>query len=197
MCSLLLLSLVFAVRAVGPVNPVPSNLWQPAKSRLPVAGNYVYLESQSGDPVGGGLNYLYTPSNSTFTFTQTTYQLDILVQGNWTGTFLGMNSLSELIVGYYGDLGLYPTAYNPEIGALAWESLVWYTPCFDIQGWFVIDGITYKQGQMTSLSMRFAQSCISGGPALYGAFYWKAASQNVGRMEGEVREKRGKVGMEE
>ena len=158
--------------AQGPVNPPPTDLWQPPNS-LPLTSNYIYLESQSGDPVGSGLSYLYLPSNSTFTFTQATNQLEVAVQGNWTGVFVGMESLSELIVGYYGNLGLYPTGYNPAVGGLQWESLVWYTPCFNVAGWFVIDGITYKQGNMSSLRMRFAQRCNGNGPTLFGAFFWK------------------------
>lgn len=163
----------FGFSVSGPVNPPPAGLWQPPTS-LPIASNYIYLESQSGDPVGSGLSYLYLPSNSTLTFAQTGNQLEVAVQGNWTGVFVGMESLAELMVGYYGGLGLYPSGYNPGVGGLQWESLIWYTPCLNVVGWFVIDGITYKQGNMTSLRMRFAQRCNGNGPTLFGAFFWKS-----------------------
>ncbi|MDY6949253.1 MAG: fibronectin type III domain-containing protein, partial [Pseudomonadota bacterium] len=40
----------------GPVTPVPANLWRAPASAVPASGNYVYLQSDFGDYIGGGQN---------------------------------------------------------------------------------------------------------------------------------------------
>ena len=45
----------------GPVNPVPAGLWPPRAGRDTGSGNYVYLQSDPGDYIGGGAELHATP----------------------------------------------------------------------------------------------------------------------------------------
>jgi hypothetical protein len=158
----------------GPVRPPPAGLWQPAASSLPASGNYVYLQSMQGDYIGGGQNRTFTDSNSVLSVTSTGALLKVNINGNswWNGDFAGMNTLSQLEPGYYGDLQRYPF-HNPVKGGLDWGGDG--RGCNTLTGWFVIDKITYVQGSLTEVDMRFEQHCEGGSPALRGRIRWNAA----------------------
>ncbi|MFO1400097.1 MAG: hypothetical protein U1F30_02595 [Steroidobacteraceae bacterium] len=162
----------------GPVVPPPSNLWQPAPGVTPATGSYVYLESQAGDYIGLGRNYLYTQTNSLLRFTATgaTLQLSVLAEKDWTGQFQAMNTLSRLEVGYYGDLRRYPF-HNPATGGLSWYGDG--RGCNVLTGWFVVDSVSYAGDSMTSIDLRFEQHCEGGGPALHGRIHWDSSDTSA------------------
>lgn len=159
--------------APGPVVPPPTGLWSPTPGVTPASGNYVYLESQVGDWVGQGLNYLYTPLDTVFSVSTTGARLNVGVTGDesWNGNFQAMNSLSQLEVGYYGDLQRYPF-HNPVKGGLNWSGEG--RGCNRLTGWFVVDSITYSGSTLTAIDLRFQQHC-DGGPALNGEIHWDAS----------------------
>ncbi len=68
-----------------------------------------------------GSTYLYTKADSLIIVDSTAAQFSISIDGDehWNGDFKGMNSLSRLEVGYYGDLHRYPF-HNPAKGGLDW-----------------------------------------------------------------------------
>jgi hypothetical protein len=151
----------------GPVNPPPANLWRP--NFVPPAGNYVYLVSDAGDYIGQGKTQLFSSANSTIV-----PQLNLtagfgLSVGGFYGTFAGMQTLTQLKPGYYGDLQRYPF-HNPAIGGLSFSGNG--RGCNTLTGWFVVDNVTYELGAVKSIDLRFEQHCEGGGPALRGVIHW-------------------------
>src|SRR5882672_494009 len=158
----------------GPVVPPPAGLWQPTAGSTPATGNYVYLESQPGDYIGLGANYLYTNASAMFNFVEASGYLSVSVTGDkqWSGDFKAMNSLSQLVVGYYGNLERFPFN-NPVTGGLSWDGDG--RGCNTLTGWFVVDSVTYNGSTMTAIDLRFEQHCEGGAPALHGKIHWNAA----------------------
>ena len=152
----------------GPVTPLPTGLWEPAPELLPVSGNYVYLESESGDYIGQGSDYLYTEPTDTITVSSTDNRVTVSV-GGWNATFQGMNSITELEQGYYGTLQRYPF-HNPAKGGLSWSGNG--RSCNSLSGWFVVDSITYVGGTLSAIDLRFEQHCEGDTPALNGKVSW-------------------------
>jgi hypothetical protein len=156
----------------GPVNPVPAGLWQPAPGSTPAVGNHVYLSSEAGDYIGAGQTYTYTPANATIGVTAIGGHLSVGVSGaqGWSGDFQAMSPLSQLQPGYYADLRRYPF-HNPAKGGLSWSGEG--RGCNTLVGWFAIDSVTYANGNVTALDLRFEQHCEGGAPALHGAIHWR------------------------
>ncbi|KQV90746.1 hypothetical protein ASD15_01320 [Massilia sp. Root351] len=149
--------------APGPVLPVPAGLWTPTVNP---AGNSVYLESTAGDYIGGGKKYLYLESAATVSVTGNSFTVSVNSNGDrWSGEFVGMNSLSELKPGYYGGLQRYPF-HNAVKGGMSWGGNG--RGCNTLTGWFVIDKISYENGNVKELDARFEQHCEGGSSALRG-----------------------------
>ena len=157
----------------GPVNPPPAGLWQPTAGVTPASGNYVYLESQAGDYIGAGLTYTYTQATAILTVAATGGHLSVGVKGDesWSGDFQTMNSVSQLLPGYYGSLERYPF-HNPVRGGLNWSGQG--RGCNTLDGWFVVDAVTYSGSTLTAIDLRFEQHCEGGAPALHGQIHWDA-----------------------
>jgi hypothetical protein len=155
----------------GPVNPPPAGLWQPPAGPIPVSGNYVYLQSETGDYIGAGLSYTYTPADAQITMSTTSGHLAIHVNGNqnWDGDFQAMSGLTQLQPGYYGNLQRYPI-HNPAKGGLDWYGEG--RGCNTLTGWFVIDNVTYVSGVLTAIDLRFEQHCDNNTAALHGQIHW-------------------------
>jgi hypothetical protein len=168
--------------APGPVVPPPAGLWEPTPGVVPTTGNYVYLESDIGDYIGGGQNYLYTPADATLDAVASGARVDVSVRGDedWGATFQGMNSISRLEVGYYGDLQRYPF-HNPVKGGLSWSGEG--RGCNTLTGWFVVDNVTYDGSTLTAIDLRFEQRCDGGAP-LHGEIHWD--SNDTGEAPGPV-----------
>jgi hypothetical protein len=156
----------------GPVAP-PPGLWSPDPSVLPASGRYVYLQSDAGDYIGGGGTYLYTSSNAQLSKSTSDGLLHVGVAGNqnWTGDFKAMSGLTQLVPGYYGDLSRYPF-FNPLKGGLDWSGEG--RGCNQLSGWFVVDSVSYVDGALASISLRFEQHCEGAAAALHGAVNWTA-----------------------
>ena len=155
-------------RPPGPITPVPAGLWRPSAGSTPSSGDYVYLQSDAGDYIGGGLTYTYTRTNSAIGVTTNGGHLTVSVSG-WGGDFLTMNTLNRLEPGYYPDLRRYPF-HNPTKGGLNWSGQG--RGCNTLLGWFAIDRVTYTNDTVTGLDLRFEQHCEGGTAALYGAIHW-------------------------
>jgi photosystem II stability/assembly factor-like uncharacterized protein len=156
----------------GPVKPAPVGLWRPPAGSTPPIGNYIYLKSDAGDYVGGGQTYTYTHSNARITVSATEGHLSVIVNGSeaWSGNFQAMNILSQFQQGYYGDLRRYPF-HNPVKGGLNWSGVGRGSNA--ITGWFVIDSVTYENGVLTAIDLRFEQHSEAASPALHGQIHWK------------------------
>lgn len=158
----------------GPQNPPPNDLWMPPIGSIPATGNYVYLQSDQGDFVGQGQNYLYTPANANvrfFTYSATPQTVEIRVEDSdiWRGEFQGLVSMTALQPGYYPGV-IRVNDSNPTKGGLDWGGHG--RGCNELSGWFVVDNVTYTNGTVTALSVRFEQHCEKGASALRGAIRW-------------------------
>jgi hypothetical protein len=153
----------------GPVNPPPDGLWQPEPGSTPSSGNYVYLQSDRGDYSGGGRTYTYTKADAYISVGSTDGHLSVYIDGDeeWSGRFQTMSTLNLLQPGYYGNLERYPG--NPAEGGLEWSG-GW--GCNTLTGWFVIDSITYIDGVLSAIDLRFEQHCEGMSPALHGQIHW-------------------------
>jgi len=151
----------------------PSGTWEPAASSLPASGNYVYLQSTTGDYIGAGRSYTYTGSNAVLSVSGSNGHVGVRVNGDqtWNGDFAGPQDLPQLVPGYYGDLQRYPF-HNPVKGGLSWYGEG--RGCNTLSGWFVVDKVTYVAGAMTELELRFEQRCEAGSAALRGKIKWSA-----------------------
>jgi hypothetical protein len=163
----------------GPV-AVPSGLWQPPQGATPESGNYVYLQSMQGDQVGLGRTYLYTPPAGMSAFAQAPrpvdgygagVRVDVFGDTNWDGQFVAMNGLEQLQPGYYANLRRFPFS-NPAFGGL--EVSGNFIACNQVAGWFAVDKITYVQGEVSELDLRFEQQCEGASAPLYGKVHWVA-----------------------
>jgi hypothetical protein len=160
-----------AAQPPGPQQPPPAGLWSPAAGATPAAGDYVYLQSDPGDYIGQGRTETYTHADALLDVQLTGAHLTVGITRNsqWFGDFQGMNTLSQLQAGYYGNLQGYPV-HNPARGGLSWSGES--RACNTMTGWFVVDSITFSGSALASLDLRFEQHCGSGGPALRGQIHW-------------------------
>ena len=167
----------------GPVFPMPAGLWTPPAGVLPASGNYVYLESEPGDFVGDGQNYLYTRADALMGVNTVSLANDeghatvAVVRGGdwWHGDFQAMAGQHELRVGYYGNLLRYPF-HDPRYGGMDW---VTSRGCDAVAGWFAVDSIAYANETITALDLRFSQHCEGALPALRGAIHWRAPATSA------------------
>ncbi|WP_179119124.1 DUF4214 domain-containing protein [Massilia sp. KIM] len=157
----------------GPVAPPPAGLWRPAAGATPTSGNYVYLESSPGDYIGGGATRTFTDANATLALSAVGARLVLNIGGaSWySGDFAGMNSLTQLQPGYYGDLRRYPF-HNPVKGGLSFSGDG--RGCNTLIGWFVIDKISFVQGVLADVDLRFEQRCEGAMAPLRGRVRWSA-----------------------
>jgi hypothetical protein len=160
-----------ATEPSGPVNPPPTGLWQPAAGATPANGNFVYLESDPGDFIGQGRKYTYTPDSSNIMASTIANGVRFNVNADrfWMGTFVPMENLPSLQPGYYGDLRR-QTLSNPTKGGLDWAGDG--RGCNTLTGWFVVDEVSYLNGEIRSIVLRFNQNCEGAGPALRGQIRW-------------------------
>ncbi len=151
----------------GPVNPPPATLWQPAAGATPSTGDYVYLQSDAGDFIGGGGTFTFTRANALLSIAMSGVRLQIAaaagLQG-FSGSFLPMSTMTALQPGYYPNLR-YPVI-NPARGSLEWSGSG--RGCNRTQGWVVIDRVAYVSGQLSELELRFEQRCDGAAAALRG-----------------------------
>ena len=157
----------------GPVTPIPTTLWKPAAGAVPATGDYVYLKSDAGDFIGQGGTYLYTRASAVLTVSATGGLLTVGVKGDewWNGDFQTMTSVTDLEQGYYPGLERYPFN-DPTKGGLDWSGDG--RGSNTLTGWFAIDSVTYDNGDLTAITLRFELHSEGETPALHGAIHWEA-----------------------
>lgn len=165
----------------GPILPIPPDLWAPPPGVTPASGNSVFFQSDSGDWVGQGQNFLYTSppaeidvitDNPTLSEGHATIGV-FQPNAEWYGDLQVPDGLHELRVGYYPDVARYPF-HDPGRGGFDWSGN--HNGCNNVSGWFVIDAVRYDDvGKLTALDARFEQHCEGVTPALHGAIRWRAA----------------------
>ena len=160
--------------------PIPAGLWSAPSGAAPASGNYVYLQSTSGDFIGGGRTYLYTNADSIMSVLANGLGVTVSVSGNqnWSGGFLLPSAAGKLQAGYFKDLTRTPFA-DAAIGGVEWGGDG--RGCNTTKGWVVIDKIVQSSGVVESLDLRFEQSC-DGAAALHGQIHWNKADVDSGQV---------------
>jgi hypothetical protein len=166
----------------GPLVTPPADLWRPAAGSTPASGNFVYLESLPGDWVGQGQTVLYREQDTSVQLSSFGARLNLNLSAGWSADFQGMNVLSELRPGYYGNLGRYPF-HNPVKGGLNWSGQG--RGCNTLSGWFMVDAIQFRNGVVSSIDLRFEQRCEGSSAPLRGQVRWSSGSSQTAR--GAVR----------
>jgi hypothetical protein len=163
--------------------PIPSNLWSPPAGAVPAGGNYVYLQSDSGDFVGAGRTYVYTNADTSMAMSYSGLTLSASLNGNqnWQGGFRLPSAAGTLQAGYFQDLTRTPFS-DPAVGGVEWSGEG--RGCNTIKGWVVIDKIVLVSGVLESLDLRFEQHCEGGSTALHGQIHWNKADVNAGQPTG-------------
>jgi hypothetical protein len=156
----------------GVITPIPTGLWQPAPGSTPVSGNYVVVQSDSGDLVGLGGNFRYTDQDALISVQggMSGIFIQTFGQQQWYGSFGPLSSQNGLLQpGYYPSLIGEPF-YNPTRGGLSWTGDG--RGCVTLSGWMAVDRATYANLQLTGLDLRFEQQCAGSTAMLHGAIHW-------------------------
>ncbi|HZX26448.1 MAG TPA: hypothetical protein VFF16_05235, partial [Telluria sp.] len=149
---------------------IPDGLWQPPAGATPLFGNYLYIESPSGDWIGQGQTLLLQQTvTQAMNITSNGGYLSFSI-GGYNGTLQAMQGLSYLSVGYYPDLQRYPFN-NAMRGGMEVDGPG--RGCNTLKGWFVVDKVSWSGTTLKSIDARFEQSC-DGGPALHGRLRWSS-----------------------
>lgn len=167
LCDLLILMMIVALAGCGATGVDGS------PSHGSTEANYINLQSDSGDYIGAGEVYSYTQTNAQISVSATDGHLAVNVTGDewWFADFQVPNSLSQLQPGYYGNLQRYPFHDHVQGG------LSWYGEgrgCNTLTGWFAVDSVTYVNGVLTAIDLRFEQHCEGSSPSLRGQIHWKS-----------------------
>ena len=151
-----------------------------AKTRIPTSPGsptFVELQSDVGDSVGTafatGGDFSFTGQNSVVQVSATQGQLAIDIKGDkhWSGLFYMSPSLQKIERGeYFMPLGVHTQPY----GTFSVHGPG--TAC-ELEGWFIIDDVTYGQEGLSSLDLRFEQHCHGFEPALRGQVHWVAGDE--------------------
>jgi hypothetical protein len=168
------------------VVPPPAGLWAPAPGATPASGNYLYLESQAGDPAGGGLTRTLTSTAAQPLFVSLGGNGDRLTvsqsaQGELRdGQFQAPSAMASLQPGYYGDVQGTSAIWGvtPLLGAMYWRGPGECTSVDELvnpyRGWFVVDNISYANGALQAVDLRFEQHCVDSNALLRGKLHWTA-----------------------
>ncbi|MBR7794242.1 hypothetical protein KDM87_16725 [Undibacterium sp. FT147W] len=164
-------------KAPSPLPPVAVNTevgsWYAPATALPVGGNYLYMQSDVGEPLAKGLIDLQTNSTATFSVDVQDNRLAINVHGahHWNVSLAPKPGQSQFTVGDYGNLTR---------GAFT-VSLDGYGE-FSPQGWVVIDSINYSSGKIVALDLRFEElgnnRAGNASGLLHGQLHWRAGQSD-------------------
>jgi hypothetical protein len=150
----------------------PTGTWQAPPASIPTSGTYLFLQSEPGDFVGGGVTQLVTPVTDNFKLFDTGGQLNVQVTNpsgqSWSGNFWPTATARRVLAGYFGA---FTTPYiNPALGGLRWGG--YGRGCELNDGWFAIDRVSHSDGVLRSVEMRFEQRCKGSSAALRGQMRW-------------------------
>jgi hypothetical protein len=149
--------------------PIPEGFWAPEPGSTPASGTFLYLQSQTGDPVGRGQSWLYEAPTAQFNRYAATTSVGQSGRPSWSVQVRPSGYDDPLVVGYYPR-------------AAAWGSVSgWFsadgngTACSRSISDYVVDDVAYDAGGgLSRLLVRFVQRCNPGDPPLRGVLRWEA-----------------------
>ncbi|MBA56586.1 MAG: hypothetical protein CMK89_19210 [Pseudomonadales bacterium] len=138
----------------------------------------ITLESDVGDYIGQGSSYSYSQENAIITTNVVDGLFSIRINGDqsWSGFFALPEGYEELQPGSYPSLTRYPF-HDPAVGGLSWYGEG--RGCNRLNGWIIINKVTYQDGLLTAIELEFEQHCEGGTPALHGEVKWYAADDTM------------------
>lgn len=160
--ALALLGTVIAVTAAPPAASADTS-WRPAAGAVPASGSYAYVTSASGDFIGQGRTYLYTPARSDLTATVTTTRLTFTIAGfeDWTLQLEAPSGQTFAKDAVYTGLTRYP--FNDAEGGISFGGEG--RGCNAVFGWAAFDELVISADVVQSFLLRFEQRCESPSAA--------------------------------
>jgi len=139
---------------------------------VPTSGSFLYMNSQSGDYIGQGIEQLYTSANSNVTidFPQGSGSLNAtMIQGSyahWWYVSIAAPYGQPLAVGSY--TGAFRTSFRPA-GSPGLDVNGDGRGCNTLTGQFDLNELSYApSGELLVFDATFEQHCEGGSPALFG-----------------------------
>jgi hypothetical protein len=146
--------------------------------------NHVHIESEAGDPVGGGKTYDYTPANATIEvdrFLQVV-ALNLWITGadRWTIYLYPPDYNTELLVGSYDPALSF--GGDPWIARMAVSKESTSNTCAKASGRFTFQRVEYvpdskipssPHGVLTAIDATFEQRCNGATGSLRGRIHWR------------------------
>jgi hypothetical protein len=159
---------------LGPVQPVPANLWRPPAGSTPAAGTYLYVEMDAGFSPGVSYPHTIVAATGVFAVSASSGKLSIAAtdtagKRELRGAFTTMLGHPQLEEGYYRDLRAAAGA-DPLKGSL--DVALDARGCAASTGWFVVDHVFYFNGRLTTLDLRFEQRCPGFTAPMHGQLHW-------------------------
>jgi hypothetical protein len=147
--------------AATPASAAQDTSWKPAAGSVPTSATYAYIVSSSGDYIGGGRTYSYTPDTTDISVSVSGGAIDLRIEGEqgWTANFVPPDSVTSVVKGgVYTGLTRYP--FNDDsTGGLDFSGEG--RGCNNLFGWYAIDDAVYSGGELTKFLLRFEQRCES------------------------------------
>jgi hypothetical protein len=149
-----------------PTATIPPGLetWSPPAGSIPAAGTVVYLESSTGDYIGQGRTFGYTLADAVIGITANANVVSVHLRGDqvWDGDFAEDAGSGTFAAGDWTG-ARYPF-FVP--------GLDWYGEgrgCNEVVGRFIVDDVTFQDGSLKTLTLRFEQRCeLATRPPLRG-----------------------------
>ena len=158
--------------------------WLPPGSTVPDGTTALYIDSQPGEPIGGGDTYSYTGAGSRFLIGRNELNgVSVRVQNGtrteWSLDFSAPGS-APLAAGTYLSAGDYPS--SPFAGlSVSGQGL----GCGDVTGRFVVREVVFgTDGSVLRFDVDFEQHCMDADPALFGALRYRATSAGTAPFGG-------------
>ena len=163
--------------AATPAGAVEDTSWVPAAGSVPTTATYAYIVSNSGDYIGRGRTYSYTPATTDLVFDIQGGSIGLRIDGDesWHADFVPPSGVNTLVKGaVYTDATRYPFQEDTEAGLdFSGEG----RGCNNLFGWYAIDDVTYQAGKVATLKMRFEQRCEGASAApLRGQIQYDASA---------------------
>jgi hypothetical protein len=147
--------------------------------------NRVRIQSDAGDPVGGGQSYDYTPANATIEvdrFPQVVaFHLWITAGDRWAIYLYPPDRYTELVRGSYEPAGSFPS--DPTLPRMAVTKESTQDACPKSTGRFTFQRVEYvpdsripssPNGVLAAIDATFEQRCTGASGSLRGTIHWRS-----------------------
>jgi hypothetical protein len=143
-----------------------------------VGPTFIRLGSDRNDFVGRGLDFSYTNANSTITVASTGARLTVEVAGDesWLGVFELPDTFRLLETGSYENLQRFGM-HTAAVGGMDWSGNG--RSCRQLDGWLIIDKVTYDGMELTGIDLRFEQRCQGSATFMQGQVHWLASDTTL------------------